>query len=70
MTQTQLEALRPELDAWNARQERAREEHAAYPLAFAADGICQRRACPNKSDRHRLCWSHRDQIKPLRKAAA
>lgn len=69
MTLTQLEALRPELERWNAVQERARAEYVAYPLAFAADGICQRRDCGNKSDRHRLCWTHRDQIKPLRRAA-
>lgn len=70
MTRTQLEALRPELAAWNAAVERAREEYAEYPLAFAADGICQRRDCEKKSDRHRLCWTHRDQIKPIRRAAA
>lgn len=36
LTISQLEALRPELDAWNLRQQQARNEYARHPIAACA----------------------------------
>lgn len=62
MSPRDLAALRPLLVAWNHRQQRAREEYAAVPIASDLPGVgrdrCEWGECTRPERDGRFCTRH------------